>query len=96
MASAGYSMSEYLDSPFRAQMLTCGLGAARDFGDDLTVGVDVAYAMGSLISGDDLNGLVVTSSITKRFSAASSKSNKGSAAESAACGRGCRVRLPST
>lgn len=95
-ASAGYSMSEYLDSPFRAQTLTCGIGATRNFGDDLTVGVDVAYAMGSLISGDDLNGLVVTSSITKRFSAALSKANKGSAAGSAACGRGCPVRLPST
>jgi hypothetical protein len=93
-ASVGYSMSEYLDSPFRAQTLTCGIGATHDFGNDLTIGVDVAYAMGSLISGDDLNGLVVTSSITKRFSAVSSKSKKGSAA--AAGGRGCPVRLPST
>jgi hypothetical protein len=68
-ASVGYAASEYLDSPFRAQTLTCGVGATRDIGDDLTLGVDVAYAKGSLISGDDANGLVVTSSITKRFSA---------------------------
>jgi hypothetical protein len=37
-------------------------------GDDLTLGVDVAYAKGSLISGDDAQALVITSSITKRFS----------------------------
>lgn len=92
-ASAGYSTSDIWIRPF-VQTLTYGIGATRTFSDDLTVAVDVAYAMGSLISGDDLNGLVVTSPITKRFSAASSKSNKSSAA--AACGRGSPVRLPST
>jgi hypothetical protein len=49
--------------------VTCGVGASRDIGGDLTLGVDIAYAKGSLISGDDANALVVTSSITKRFSA---------------------------
>ncbi|GAB1715670.1 MAG: hypothetical protein NTAFB05_07120 [Nitrobacter sp.] len=68
-ASVGYAASDYLDSPFRARTLTCGIGASRDIGDDLTLGIDVAYAKGSLISSDDVNGLVVTSSITKRFSA---------------------------
>ncbi len=95
-ASVGYSISEYLDSPFRAQTLTCGVGAIRDFDHDLSVSVDVAYARGLLISGDQLNGLVVMSSITKRFSAAPPEPNKGAAAGPAACGRGCPVRLPPT
>jgi hypothetical protein len=68
-ASVGYAASDYLDSPFHARTLTCGVGASRDIDDDLTLGIDVAYAKGSLISGDDVNALVVTSSITKRFSA---------------------------
>jgi len=67
-ASVGYAASDYLDSPFHARTLTCGVGASRDIDDDLTLGIDVAYAKGSLISGDDVNGLVITSSITKRFS----------------------------
>jgi hypothetical protein len=67
-ASVGYAASDYLDSPFRARTLICGVGATRDIDDDLTLGIDIAYAKGSLISGDDANGLVVTSSITKRFS----------------------------
>jgi hypothetical protein len=72
-ASVGFAASDYLDSPFRARTLTCGVGATRDFGDDLTLGIDIAYAKGSLISGDDANALVVTSSVTKRFSAKSSE-----------------------
>ena len=80
VASVGYSASDYLDSPFRARTLTCGVGATRDIGDDLTLGIDVAYAKGSLISGDDANGLVVTSSITKRFSAGIVGVEKDSAA----------------
>jgi hypothetical protein len=68
-ASIAYAATDYLDSPFHARTLTCGVGASRDMGDDLTLGVDVAYAKGSLISGDDAQALIVTSSITKRFSA---------------------------
>lgn len=79
-ASVGYAASDYLDSPFRARTLTCGVGASRDIGDDLTLGVDIAYAKGSLISGDDVNGLVVMSSVTKRFSARPPQLEKGSGA----------------
>jgi hypothetical protein len=79
-ASIGYAASDYLDSPFRARTLTCGVGATRDIGDDLTLGIEVAYAKGSLISGDDTNALVVTSSITKRFSARPPQLEKGSGA----------------
>lgn len=68
-ASIAYAATDYLDSPFHARTLTCGVGASREVGDDLTLGVDVAYAKGSLISGDDAQALVITSSITKRFSA---------------------------
>jgi hypothetical protein len=79
-ASVGYAASDYLDSPFRAQTLICGVGATRDIDDDLTLGIDIAYAKGSLISGDDANGLVVTSSITKRFSAKPPGPKSGSGA----------------
>ena len=51
-ASIAYAATEYLDSPFHAWTLTCGVGATRDIGDDLTLGIDIAYAKGSLISGD--------------------------------------------
>lgn len=67
--SIAYAATDYLDSPFHARTLTCGVGAIRDIGDDLSLGIDVAYAKGSLISGDDARALVITSSITKRFSA---------------------------
>jgi len=83
-ASIAYAASDYLDSPFRARTLTFGVGASRDIGSDLTLGVDIAYAKGSLISGDDARALVISSSITKRFSPsakpAASKSDSGSGA----------------
>jgi hypothetical protein len=68
IASIGYAASEYLDSPFHAQTLTFGVGANRDIGDDLMLGIDIAYAKGSLISGSDARALVIGTSITKRFS----------------------------
>jgi hypothetical protein len=67
-ASIAYAASDYLDSPFHARTLTCAVGATRDIGDDLTLGIDAAYAKGSLISGDGTQAFVITSSITKRFS----------------------------
>lgn len=68
-ASIAYAATDYLDSPFHARTLTCGVGAIHDIADDLSLGIDVAYAKGSLISGDGAQALVITSSITKRFSA---------------------------
>ncbi|MBS0531514.1 MAG: outer membrane beta-barrel protein [Proteobacteria bacterium] len=81
-ASIGYAASEYLDSPYRARTLTFGIGASRDIGDGLTLGADIAYAKGSLISGSDATALVVSSSITKRFSplAKPAKTDSGSGA----------------
>ncbi|HVV43404.1 MAG TPA: outer membrane beta-barrel protein [Nitrobacter sp.] len=67
-ASIAYAASEYLDSPFRAQTLTGGIGITRTLDSDLTLGFDVAYARGSLISGSDVSALVVSSSLTRRFS----------------------------
>jgi hypothetical protein len=77
-ASIAYAATDYLDSPFHAWTLTCGVGATRDIGDDLTLGIDIAYAKGSLISGDGAQALVVTSSITKRFSARSAATKRES------------------
>jgi len=67
-ASLGYVESEYLDSPFRARTLTYGLGVSRDLGEDLALGIDVTRAQGTLISGASADALIVSSSLTKKFS----------------------------
>jgi hypothetical protein len=68
LASVGYAASEYLDSPFRSQTLTYGVGVTRDLGDDLTWGVDLTRAQGVLISGERADAIIIASSLTKRFS----------------------------
>jgi hypothetical protein len=67
-ASLGYAETEYLDSPFAARTLTYGLGFARELAGDLTLGVDVIRAQGTLLSGARANAIIVASSLTKRFS----------------------------
>jgi hypothetical protein len=67
-ASLGYTDTEYLDSPFVARTLTYGIGVTRDLGDDLTVGVDLTRAQGTLISGARADALIVMTSLTKKFS----------------------------
>lgn len=66
-ASLGYADTEYLDSPFVARTLTYGLGVTRDLGDDLTLGIDLTRAQGTLISGARADALIVMSSLTKKF-----------------------------
>ncbi|WP_204307447.1 hypothetical protein, partial [Enterobacter hormaechei] len=51
LASAGYTTSEYLDSDFSSETATFSTGLQYDLGNDLTLGADVAYATGKLISG---------------------------------------------
>lgn len=66
-ASLGYADTEYLDSPFVARTLTYGLGVTRDLGDDLTLGIDLTRAQGTLISGARADALILMSSLTKKF-----------------------------
>jgi hypothetical protein len=68
LASLGYAETEYLDSPFSAQTLTYGLGFTHDLGDDLSLGVDVIRAQGTLLSGARADAIIFASSLTKRFS----------------------------
>lgn len=68
-ASLGYADTAYLDSPFVARTLTYGLGVTRDLGDDLTLGLDLTRAQGTLISGARADALIVMSSLTRKFGA---------------------------
>lgn len=67
-AAAGYATTRYLDSPFDAQTATVAFGGSYDLGNDYALGIDLTYARGVLISGDKANALILSSSITKRFS----------------------------
>jgi hypothetical protein len=66
-AAVGYGTVEYLDSPFRAQTLTMGVGVSRDIGHDMKLGFDVSRVTGTLLNGERAEGVVVASSLTKRF-----------------------------
>jgi hypothetical protein len=67
-AAVGYAVSEYLDSPFTSRVATYGVGFSRDLGNDYAVGLDLMRAQGTLISGENANAFIITTSITKRFS----------------------------
>ena len=67
-AAAGYATTRYLDSPFDAQTATVAFGGSYDLGNDYALGIDLTYARGVLISGDKANAVILSSSITKRFS----------------------------
>lgn len=67
-AAAGYFTTEYLDSPFASLTRTVAAGVSKDLPDNYTVGLDLTYAKGTLISGDKASALIITSSLTKRFS----------------------------
>ncbi|WP_458761251.1 outer membrane beta-barrel protein [Afipia sp. TerB] len=67
-AGAGYAISRYLDSPFKAQTATYGVGVSRDLGNGYTLGLDLTQAQGTLISGDKAEATIISSSITKKFS----------------------------
>jgi hypothetical protein len=68
LASAGYTTSEYLDSIYRSETATVATGVQYDLGSDLTLGADLTYATGRLISGDHANAFIVGMSLSKRFS----------------------------
>ncbi|KQW23476.1 hypothetical protein ASC80_03490 [Afipia sp. Root123D2] len=67
-AAAGYAITKYLDSPFKAQTATYGVGLSHDLGNGYALGLDLTRAQGTLISGDKADGTIISSSITKKFS----------------------------
>lgn len=83
-AAVGYATTEYLDSRFRAQTTTYGIGASHDLGGGYALGLDLARAQGILISGDRSNAVIISSSLTKKFTpfaGATSKESKHKKAE---------------
>ncbi len=66
-AAIGYSNTDYLDSRFSQQVLTYGIGASHDLGGGYALGLDLSRAQGTLISGDKANAIIVSSSLTKKF-----------------------------
>lgn len=67
-AGLGYATTDYLDSRFRAQTLTYGIGASHDLGNGYALGLDLTRAQGILISGEKASAIIVSSSLTKKFS----------------------------
>jgi hypothetical protein len=79
-AATGYTQSVYLDSPYKATTFTYGLGAVRDVGSGLKFGVDVTRVTGTLLNGENAQGYIVASSLTKSFSLGSGAAKKDEAA----------------
>ena len=66
-AAIGYAATDYLDSHFSAQTLTYGIGASHDLGGGYALGLDLSRAQGSLISGEKASAIIVSSSLTRKF-----------------------------
>lgn len=82
-AAAGYTQSEYLDSPFRADTVTLGVGVAHDIGHDMTLGFDLTHTSGTLINGERAQAVIIASSLTRRFSPDAAKTKTDSVAKPA-------------
>ena len=66
-AVVGTASTEYLDSPFRQDTTTIGVGLSREIGKDLKWGMDLSRTTGRLINGDKATAIIVASSITRTF-----------------------------
>lgn len=77
-AAVGYATTDYLDSQFSAQTLTYGIGASHDLGGGYAIGLDLSRAQGTLISGEKASAIIVSSSLTRKFTpfAKDASSNK--------------------
>ena len=67
-ALVGYAATEYLDSPFRQQITTVGVGLSRELTSDVRWGMDLSRTTGTLINGDKASAIIIASSLTKTFS----------------------------
>jgi hypothetical protein len=66
-ASAGYGISDYLDSPYRSRVVSYGAGVSYDLAEALSLDFDVTRAEGVLLSGDRADAFIASVSLTKRF-----------------------------
>ncbi|WP_425990888.1 outer membrane beta-barrel protein [Afipia sp. DC4300-2b1] len=66
--AVGYATTDYLDSRFSAQTLSYGIGASHDLGNGYALGLDLTRAQGTLMSGEKASAIVISSSLTKKFS----------------------------
>lgn len=80
-AAVGYATTDYLDSRFSQQVLTYGIGASHDLGNGYALGLDLSRAQGTLISGDKANAIIISSSLTKKFTPFAKDSVKEAAPE---------------
>jgi hypothetical protein len=80
-AATGYAQSVYLDSPYRASTFTYGFGAVRDLGSGYKLGFDVTRVTGSLLNGENAQGFIVASSLSKSFSPTAVAEKKDEAAK---------------
>ena len=84
-AGLGYATTDYLDSPFSAQTWTYGIGASHDLGNGYALGLDLSHAQGTLISGEKASAVIISTSLTKKFSPfATDKAKEASKDKSAA------------
>ena len=67
-AVIGFASTEYLDSSFRQDTTTIGVGMSREIAKDLKWGMDLSRTTGVLINGEKANAIIVASSLTKTFS----------------------------
>lgn len=67
-AGIGYATTDYLDSRFSAQTWTYGVGVSHDLGNGYALGLDLSRSQGTLISGEKASAIIVSSSLTKKFS----------------------------
>ncbi len=86
-AAVGYATTDYLDSRFNAQTLTYGIGASHDLGNGYAVGLDLTRAQGTLISGDKASAIIISSSLTKKFSPFAKGTAKDAAANKLAASK---------
>jgi hypothetical protein len=77
-AAVGYATTDYLDSSFSAQTLTYGVGASHDLGGGYALGIDLTRAQGVLISGDKASAVIISSSLTKKFTPLEKDTSKDS------------------
>lgn len=66
-AATGYTHTAYLDSIYKATTFTYGVGAVRDIGSGYKLGFDLTRVTGTLLNGENAQGYIVASSLSKSF-----------------------------
>lgn len=87
-AGVGYATTDYLDSRFSAQTWTYGIGASHDLGNGYALGLDLSRSQGTLISGERASAIIVSSSLTKKFTPFAKDAPKEASKDKAAVTKG--------